>query len=81
MEINTPPNNAAGIIDWNLEVILASSESDHASTLKPRVTVCLENNRVLELTPTAFSELRYQVAEAVMIVKQCKEIPALKSLK
>ena len=79
MEINPSPIKAAGIIDWNLEVILASSESDRA--LKPRVTVCLENNRVLELTPTAFSELRYQVAEAVMIVKQCKESPALKSLK
>ena len=68
-------NKAAGVINWGLEVILASSEP--GSTLKPRVTLCLDNC-VLELTPTAFSELRYQVAEALKIVKQCNESPAPK---
>lgn len=65
-------------IKWKLEVILAASDS--TATLKPRVLLSLDRDQqcVLELTPTVLGELRYQVAEALKIVKQCQESPALK---
>lgn len=65
-------------IQWKLEVILAASDS--TATLKPRVLLSLDRDQqcVLELTPTVLGELRYQVAEALKIVKQCQESPALK---
>ena len=64
--------------EWSIEIILACSDSRMKH--KPMVYLSgygTKKNLLLELSPSAFEELRYKVAECLDIVTQCEESPAL----
>lgn len=65
--------------DWNVEVILASSNP--AQVLRPLVRLTIihssgddndNHQKILELSVEQFSEFRYKVAEALKIVNDVK---------
>ena len=67
-------------IDWNIEVILASS--DESQVLRPVVKIRLKTdhseNVEMEMDLEAFGEFRCKTAEAMKILNDLKDNKALK---